>query len=127
MGHSESHRPRLGKPATALLVSPTIWMVYFVAVYVVAEWVCGLDRTFTVLGADGLTLAIVGATALAVAGIVIATIRLTPRAGDHRVDDHGVDDLGYEFRFDFIARLLAGIFVAATLIVGITPLVVGPC
>lgn len=122
MGPTESQRPRSGKPATALLVSPTIWMVYFAVVYVLAEWVCGLDRTFTVFGADGLTLAIVGATVLAVAAIVIATIRLTPRAGDH-----GVDELGYHFRFDFIAWLLAGIFVAATVLVGVTPLVVGPC
>ncbi len=97
----------------------TLWVVHFAVVYLVAEWQCRPDRATAAnrfVGVETTTLVIVLATALAATLIVFVT-----RASVHRVrGPHGAEPA-------LMAWLLAFIFVIATLVVGATPIVLGPC
>lgn len=103
-----------------VLASATLWISYFAVVYLAAEWMCSApDRNTTLAGVDALTALVLVATVLTVVAIVAVTISQAPDPGpDADTGDH-------ELRL--VAWLLGGLFVVATIVVGIVPLAVGPC
>ena len=103
-----------------VLASATLWIVYFAVVYLAAEWMCSdPGRNAQLVGVDVLTVVIVAATLTTVAAIVAVTRCVAPDPGPDA--DAGDEELRT------IAMLMAAVFVASTVIVGVVPLAVGPC
>lgn len=103
-----------------VLASATLWISYFAVVYLAGEWMCSApDRTTTLAGVDALTALVVAATVVTVVAIVAVTISQAP--------DPGPDADSGDHELRLMAWLLAGLFVIATIVVGIVPLAVGPC
>ncbi len=93
-----------------------IWTAHFAFVYLVAEWSCRWRRpSAPAAQGDGLTALIVAATVLAAGLIILTTIKLAPSAKE--VDQE----------LQLVAKLLGAVFVVATILVGVTPLFLGPC
>ena len=115
--------PAVRTPSTigmwvVVLFGPAVWIVHFMVVYLAAEASCESARSagMSFLGETGLRVGIVAVTAIAVAALA-AVAWVTWRRSL-------VPDETPMYR---VGLLLAALFTLATLVVGLTPLVLDPC
>jgi hypothetical protein len=115
--------PAVRSPSTirmwaVVLSGPTVWIVHFMVVYLAAEASCESARStqMSFVGETGLRVGIVAATVVAVVGLV--------GVGGMAWRRSLATDATPMYR---VALLLTSLFVLATLVVGLSPLVLDPC
>lgn len=113
--------PRFSWPV--LLGGPVIFMLHFGAVYLLAEWVCGLELRFRLWGASGVTVVTLALTAVAAVAVLPVVRRgwTELRWGDDG-ESHGIR------RFVGVVGLLGAlVFGLGILFVGLPALWLTPC
>jgi hypothetical protein len=119
----------------SVLAGPVIWLVHFLASYLLVEAFCNLGWSFTLLGINGLSFLLVILTVLGVVGTGLFALK-SYRAWKKVNWDHGLRD---EFRettrwsegagefMHFSGFLLSLLFTATILMVGIPVLFLPAC
>ena len=103
-----------------LLAGPVIWIVHFVAVYLLAEATCAAGRSAAMrfIGPEALVVAVIFVTVTAAAGTLVVALRAWRRSR------HTEGDVGLLAKTGLLLAL--GSF-AAVVIVGVPALVLSPC
>ena len=73
---------------------PIVWTVHFLAIWVFTEFGCASTlSTFDVAGLNGVTLAVVIATGIALVLLLWATVTAFQMRGEHQANDNATYDL----------------------------------
>lgn len=110
-----------------LLAGPVIWSIYFVIIYLLAEIACGLNLLqFTVWGVSIILLLVQVITVLALLPILYIGFQAYRRWQRLRHDEIEIGEQPAEF-MALGGVLLGLLFALATLVTGVSALVVQPC
>lgn len=117
---------RLLRSGVVFLAGPAIWYLFFWVVYLIAEAGCTAGSgDFRVFGLDGVVVATLGLTALAAVLTVVYAGRARRELAAY---DTGLGDvLDWRRALVYAGGLLAGLFLIATLFVGLPVVVLRPC
>lgn len=104
---------------TAVLAGPAIWFGHFMAVYLIAEAACAAGASGgELLGLPVLSLAILGATAVAVLSLVVVAAMTLSRWRREPADAR---------ELLLVGLALDALFILGILFVGLPALVLPPC
>ena len=94
---------------------PLIWSVHFLAIYAFTEFGCASAlSTFNLAGLDGVTLAVIIATVIALALLIYATVTAYQMRDEYRTDNNATYDLKH-----FLAGtgwVMNALFIAVTVV-----------
>lgn len=109
---------------TSLLVGPVVYSLYFLAVYLLVEAACRENLLrFAIWGLDGLVVAVLGLTIVAIVTILIGTL-ISHRG--HR-ENVGEEALANQRLLRRVGSGLSGFFVLVTLVTGLPILFLELC
>jgi hypothetical protein len=122
-----SGAPQAGRVLLRMLSGPIVYAVYFLAVYLLVEATCQTGWIqFSLGGTNGLTLAVIGLTAVAAVVVLLSLLaqvrrlRMLPAASDPELGDPE----RFAARVGMMLDLLSLLLVLAT---GAPALVLAPC
>jgi heme/copper-type cytochrome/quinol oxidase subunit 2 len=131
---SPEARRRFLTLAGLFLAGPSIWMVHFLVVYLLAEALCAADVDAEIGSLPALSVVTLVLTLVAVAGAALTTVlafrRWRRAAGDAPVDDghQGSASSGeHDAELALAGLLLGTFFIVAILFVGLPAAILDPC
>lgn len=131
---SPEARRRFLTLAGLFLAGPSIWMIHFFAVYLLAEALCAVSVSAEVLSLPVLSALTLLATALAVVAAAVTTVLAYRRWRRSRSPSHVADDeqppeseAGQDADIALAGFLLGILFIVAILFVGLPAAVLHPC